>query len=288
MNKKVSIIIPCYNNEKYVEEAVNSALNQTYRDIEIVIVNDCSTDNSRDVILNIVSQNNNIKFIDNPENKGVIFSRNLAIDNCEGDYILPLDADDTIEPTYVERAVYLLDNIPSIGIVYCKARLFGAKNEKWELPVFNKETIIFGNQIFCSAVFRKSDFYKAGKYKEYMKDGCEDWDLWLSFIELGLDAYCIDEVLFNYRQYKNSKNRSAFCQRKIENVLANLGVNHSALYFTNKILQKKVFHSSIDEVPKLKKKVKKYKKLFNLFLILSGTEIILILLMIFQIWRMNV
>ena len=71
MNKKVSIIIPCYNNEKYVEEAVNSALNQTYRDIEIVIVNDCSTDNSRDVILNIVSQNNNIKFIDNTKDKDI-------------------------------------------------------------------------------------------------------------------------------------------------------------------------------------------------------------------------
>ena len=102
MNKKVSIIIPCYNQGMYVAEAIQSALDQTYNDIEIVCVNDASTDNSREVIRKFADEHNNIIFIDNPENIGVIASRNKAIDACSGEYILPLDADDIFK-TYLCR-----------------------------------------------------------------------------------------------------------------------------------------------------------------------------------------
>ena len=84
MDKKVSIIIPCYNNEKYVEEAIESALNQTYQNIEIVCINDGSTDSSTEKIKPYKKYSNFI-FIDNKENKGVIYSRNYAIDIATGE-----------------------------------------------------------------------------------------------------------------------------------------------------------------------------------------------------------
>ena len=109
LNKKVSIIIPCYNQGRFVGEAIQSSLNQTYKNIEIVCVNDCSADNSSEIIKDFAKKYKNILFFDLTENKGVINARNLAIEACRGDYILPLDADDTIEPTYVEKAIQILD-----------------------------------------------------------------------------------------------------------------------------------------------------------------------------------
>ena len=85
-------------------------------------------------------------------------------------------------------------------MVYCKARFFGVNNCNWDLPVFDLDDFLFDNCIFCSALFRKSDFLKAGGYKPYMVYGLEDYELWISFIELGLKPYRIDKILFNYRK----------------------------------------------------------------------------------------
>ena len=91
-SKKVSIIIPCYNQAEFVPEAIESALNQTYKNVEIVVINDASKDNSSQVIQSYANKHTNIIFLDEEENKGVVKSRNLAISKCSGDYILPVDA----------------------------------------------------------------------------------------------------------------------------------------------------------------------------------------------------
>lgn len=275
MDKKVSVIIPCYNQAKYVCDAINSVLAQTYKNIEIVIVNDASDDDSRIVIEQYIQGKNNILFINNKENQGIIDVRNTAIDSAKGEYILPLDADDTIEPAYIEKAVKILNEYPQIGVVYCKARFFGSKNTNWDLPEFDKTNILFDNCIFCTALFRKADFIKAGKYKKNMQNGCEDWDLWLSFIELGYDIYRIDEILFNYRQYDKELSRTNHCKNNLEDVFANIGINHSRLYFTNKICQKKIFKTDLENLKNREKKYKKYKKLFNVTIIILILAIII-------------
>ena len=104
MKEKVSIIIPCYNKGAYIKEALESSLSQTYPNIEIVCYNDGSSDNSSAVIQEFANKYSNFLFIDSKENKGVIAARNSAIENSSGVYILPLDADDKIAPTYVEKA----------------------------------------------------------------------------------------------------------------------------------------------------------------------------------------
>ncbi len=120
---KVSVIIPCYNHGKYIDEAVDSILNQTFKDFEIIIVNDGSTD---ELTNNKLKQYDKPKtFVINKENEGLSVARNTAIKRAVGEYILTLDADDTFEPSFLYRAVYVLDNKPEIGIVTCGLGLMG-------------------------------------------------------------------------------------------------------------------------------------------------------------------
>ncbi len=267
--KKVSVVIPCYNMGKYVLEAIDSVIKQTYKNIEIICINDGSTDNSRDIILGSVQKykNSNIIFIDNDENCGLIKSRNIAISKSSGDYILPLDADDTIEPTYIEKAVNILDKFPNVGIVYSRARYFGKKNKEWSLGKFSKSKILYQNQIFSCAMFRKSDFEKTGGYKDYMKAGYEDWDLWLSFLELGFTAYKIDEILFNYRKY-DSNSRNNIDRKLTDSLCREIFNHHKELYFKDTEFIERIYRSS-------KKRLNKYKYLYRFFL---ATNLLMIVL----------
>lgn len=261
--KKVSVIIPCFNQGKYVKEAINSVLNQTYENIEIICINDGSVDNTAEIITSLADKYK-ILFFNFKENKGVIHARNFGIDASTGDYILPLDADDTIEPTYVEKAVKILDEKPEIGIVYCKAKKFKKKSKIWKLKEYKFESFLYRNCIFNCALFRKSNFLQAGKYKDNLKYGCEDWDLWLSLIELNLKPYQINEFLFNYRQHENSRSKLVNKNHEWQKELIK---NHIDLYLNNDEFIERIFS---------KKQGKKYKFLYNTFLFFSLLELIII------------
>ena len=135
---------------------------------------------------------------------------------ARGDYILPLDADDKIGKEYLEEAVKILDENPGIGIVYCRAEAFGMVNRKWELPEYCLEEMLLDNIIFCSGFFRKNDWEKVGGYNLQMIYGWEDYDFWLSLIELGVLVYRIPKVLFYYRTMPGSMVKSKTKKQKIE------------------------------------------------------------------------
>lgn len=201
--KKVSIIIPVFNTKHYyINDAINSALKQTYKNIEIIIVNDGSTD--KETIEYLETINNPVIKVFHQENKGLAEARNKGIKNCSGEYILPLDSDDIIDSTYIEKACNIMNSISDIGIVYCKANLFGTKSGEWKLDDYNFPNILSGNCIFCTALFRKSDWEKVGGYKKEMIYGWEDFEFWLSLIENGAKVYKIPEILFHYRQHNES------------------------------------------------------------------------------------
>ncbi len=105
INPLVSVIMPVYNSQQYVKTAVNSIVNQTYKNIEILCVNDCSTDNSLSVLNELASQDSRVKIIDSPVNVGAGEARNLAIKEAKGEYITFVDADDTIEPDLYQRVI---------------------------------------------------------------------------------------------------------------------------------------------------------------------------------------
>lgn len=105
MKNKISVIIPCYNSEKTIANTIDSILHQTYHDIEIIVVNDGSTDNTREIIEDYKKIYNKIKVFNN-KNHGVSYSRNFGIENSKGYYISFVDADDTIDKDFYEKLVY--------------------------------------------------------------------------------------------------------------------------------------------------------------------------------------
>ncbi|MGI8470116.1 MAG: glycosyltransferase family 2 protein [Pyrinomonadaceae bacterium] len=199
---KVSVVIPCFNLGKYIHEAIDSVMAQTFQDFEITVVNDGSTDIETNLILESLD-NSKIKVI-KTDNQGLAAARNNGIAQAAGKYILPLDADDKIADTYLEKAVSILDENENVGIVYCRAEFFDRENFKWDLPKYELSRILIDNLIFCSAFFRKTDWETVGGYKSSMIYGWEDYEFWLSIIELKREVYQIPEHLFFYRQRSDS------------------------------------------------------------------------------------
>jgi glycosyltransferase involved in cell wall biosynthesis len=209
----VSVIIPCYNQGHFLEEAVQSVLHQTMRDFEIIVVNDGSTDESTRQIL--ATFNRDKTRILHTENQGLASARNNGIQEARGKYILPLDADDLIEPRYLEKAVEVLEQNEDVGIVYCRARLFGVVETEWLLPPYTLAEMLKDNVIFCSALFRKDDWYAVGGYDAGMIYGWEDYDFWLSLIERGRRVLQLPDILFAYRVASDSMVRSKEKWQKI-------------------------------------------------------------------------
>jgi glycosyltransferase involved in cell wall biosynthesis len=226
----VSVIIPCYNQGQFIDDALRSIGAQTFPDVEIIIVNDGSTDKETNEILSRL-KGDGLSVI-TTENRGLAAARNTGIEAASGKYILPLDADDTIEPDYIKKAVDLLENDPETGIVYCRASLFGAIETDWNLPEYSLERMLLDNIIFCSALFRHDDWRAVGGYDEEMVYGWEDYSFWLSLIERGRKVYCIPENLFNYRVASDSMVRSKEKWQKIQ-MFKRIYLRHQKLFSEN-------------------------------------------------------
>jgi len=230
---EISVIIPCYNDGIYLNDAIESLNAQTFRDFEIIIVDDASSDEETLKILSRLSQDN-IKVIHLEKNSGLSTARNTGIKIAKGDYILPLDADDKILPTYLEKAKEILDMNKDTGIVYCEAEFFGLKTGKWPLPPYSFPEILVGNMIFATAMYRKTDWQNVGGYNKNMIHGNEDYDFWLSILELNREVYQIPEILFNYRIKEDSMlTRLASNYNNELNSYAQIFYNHKELYASN-------------------------------------------------------
>lgn len=227
----VSIIVPCYNQAEYLSDALDSVLSQTYVNWECVIVNDGSSDNSEQTALYYCSKDKRFKYI-KQNNQGLAQTRNNGIKESKGTFILPLDADDKIGESYIEIAVTRFIEHPETTLVYCKAELFGTINQPWELPEYNYYSMIWGNSIFCTAMYKRCDYDKTIGYNPNMKYGYEDWDFWLSLLNENSIVYQINKVLFFYRK-KNTSMATTITSSKKEESYKTLIKNHEKIYLQN-------------------------------------------------------
>ena len=218
------------NSDVFVDETVASVLDQSYKDFEIIIVNDGSTDAFTNNLLADYSQPRTS--VIRTENQGLASARNNGIEACSGDYILPLDADDKIGPEYLKEAVGILSTSPEVGIVYCRALLFGAVETEWKIPEYSLQGMLIDNLIFCSALFRKTDWEKVGGYDPGMIYGWEDYDFWLSLIEVGREVYRLDDTHFHYRVASNSMVRSKEKWQKAA-MFKRIFERHTTLFHSN-------------------------------------------------------
>jgi glycosyltransferase involved in cell wall biosynthesis len=226
----VSVVVPCYNYGAYLNEAVDSVLAQTCQDFEIVVVNDGSTEPATVALL--ANYDRPKTHVIHTANQGLALARNAGIAASRGRYILPLDADDRIGPVYLAQALKILEADPNIGIVYCQAEFFGAVSGPWELPPYSFPEILLDNSIFCTAMFRRADWAAVGGYNPNMTYGWEDYDFWLSLIELGRGVVQIPEVLFFYRKHTRSMTGELDKDRFVF-LYSQLFRNHPKLYAEN-------------------------------------------------------
>lgn len=203
----VSVIVPCYNYGAFLGEALDSVLAQTFTDWECIIVDNASTDDTKAVAEKYARKDARFRY-EFCGIKGVSAARNFGIYSSKGTYILPLDADDKIAESYMQKAVAVLTAKSNVKVVYCEAELFGHVSGKWNLPEYRLEKMLQQNLVFCSGFYRRSDFDQTKGYNEAFLQGFEDWDFWLSMLENGGDVYRINEVLFYYRIRKTSRNNS--------------------------------------------------------------------------------
>ncbi len=202
-NNKVSIVIPFYNAELYLEETLNSIFSQTYKNIEVILVNDGSNDNTLPFLNNLHLTFPSLAII-HKMNEGASIARNTGAAKATGNYLLFVDSDDKIAPNYIEKCLEVLISNSSVRLVYSNGQNFGAKQGEWILPKYSVHGILFENCIHISAMIYKVDFDKCNGF-DCELTFFEDWDLWLSIIKNGAGVFTIEEKLFYYRR-RNEKN----------------------------------------------------------------------------------
>lgn len=223
----VSIIVPCYKQACFLPATLYSVLNQTYENWECIVVNDGSPDNTSEVAEKFISEDSRFVLLEQ-ENQGLAMARNNGIRKSHGEFILPLDSDDLIAPSYIEKAINYFIKNPKTKLVYCKADRFDRKREFWDLPEYKYEDEIWQNLIFCSAIYKRADFDKTNGYNPNMKGGFEDWDFWLSFLNKDDIVYRIPEILFHYRFQRKSMLMNASKNR--EHLYRQIYLNHPEIY----------------------------------------------------------
>jgi glycosyltransferase involved in cell wall biosynthesis len=200
---KVSVLIPCYNLGEFLDEAVESVLAQTYKNFEILVVDDGSTEPATQALL--AQYERPRTRVIRAAHGGVSAARNLAIAHTDGAYLCALDADDRLEPTYFEKAVARLDADPSIAFVSCWLRTFGDAEWEWKPEQCDLPGLLWEDTVLTAALMRREPVVAAGGYDVGMPaQGAEDWDLALSLVGLGYRGSILREVLFNYRRRAGS------------------------------------------------------------------------------------
>lgn len=204
---KISIIIPCYNQGEYLEQAIESAYNQTLTPHEIIVINDGSKDDSREVAERYMfkefpGMESPVRMI-NQVNKGLPSARNTGIMAATGDYILPLDADDIL----LENAVATITqeiNETNADIVAPSFQEFGKSNRKVILDRFTMDDLKMGNRLGYFSAIRRSALIEVGGYSPRMKWGWEDYHIWFDLFNKGKSISVLKEILVLYRVKERS------------------------------------------------------------------------------------
>ncbi len=196
----ISIVSACYNHGKYIHEMLESVFAQSFKSYEVIIVNDGSTDSTREILDSICDERVTVIHI---ENRGPSFARNAGIARAKGALVYNLDADDRIAPELLEKAYNVFSSDTSIGIVSSEICFFGARHGRFKLEPYSLANMLKDN-VIGHAFFRKKDWELVGGYSEDFIYGLEDYDLYLSLIELGRGFHKIPEELMYYRKYRRS------------------------------------------------------------------------------------
>lgn len=219
----VSIILPVYNGEKYIRESIDSILEQTYSNIELIIVNDASTDKTSEIISEYASRDNRIKIIENEKNKKLPESLNVGFTNAKGKYYTWTSDDNIYRKNAIEEMVKVLIENNNIDFVYAQCvNIDKCGRKKGKGFASSIENIYIGNCIQACFLYRNK-VHVALKGYDSTKFLYEDYDFWLRAYEYKFKFYFLNKVLYEYRIHKESltTTKKAEVSRKIIPVLKN-------------------------------------------------------------------
>jgi len=219
----VSVIITTFNRAHFLRRAIKSVLNQTYKDIEIIVVDDCSNDNTEKVVSECIRNNKNIKYIRHNKNKGLSAARNTGIKHSTGKYISFLDDDDELLPKKIQKQVEFLEKHKNIDAIYCgyirKSDNFEQVYIPKKITNFLKESLILPLSVIHSLLIKKECFSKIGLFDENLKY-FEDWDLWIR-LSAEVNLAIINEPLVVYHIHG--------AQMMLSNLNEKINANHYIL-----------------------------------------------------------
>lgn len=209
VSPKVSVLIPTYNSAHFLDEAIQSVLDQTYTDFELIIVDNCSTDNSEQVIAKYLTDKR-VTYHKNKTNIGLVGNFNKCLEYAQGEYIKYLCSDDKFHPELLRKYVAIMDQYPNVALVTSNRSIFGFKNYVWELPLKHLQkgkTVAYHslNDVNwigepTSVMFRRANLTVGGFRSEFTY--LTDWDMWLRQLSVG-DCYIIPEALSYFRVHEN-------------------------------------------------------------------------------------
>jgi glycosyltransferase involved in cell wall biosynthesis len=203
---RVSVIIPCYNHGRYLPEAVASVVAQTFGGWELVIVDDGSTDDSAALAERLIASYpaHSMRLL-RQQNQGLSASRNNGIRVTRGAFILPLDADDQLEPDMLAETLAVLQRRPEVGFVYTDVRMFGEENRIWSGGDYSLDKLRFDCPMVPMTLFRRQAWAATGGFRSDLQpQGYEDWDFWLSLAAAGWQGAHIARPLVRYRRTNGS------------------------------------------------------------------------------------
>lgn len=231
----VSVVIPCYGQSRFLKEAIDSALAQSFPDIEVVVVDDGNEDEEAEAIRRIVAEYpaEDVRLIRHEENRGLATARNTGIEAARGTWIVPLDADDVIEPTFMEKCLRAVALDPR-RFAYTDSLLWWPNEGREQLlkaHAYDFDELLRRITWPCTILYAKDAWRKVGGYKPEMSDvgGWEDWEFAISLGEVGVCGVRVPEPLFRYRQHSKTQMRYMAEERK-ERLRETLRRLHAAVY----------------------------------------------------------
>lgn len=263
----ISVVMPAYNAEKYLNDAINSILNQTFVDFEFIIINDGSTDSTEDIVLSYADER--IRYVKNDVNLQIVKTLNKGIELAKGQYIARMDADDISLSTRFEEQVRFMQLNPAIDICGTWLQTFGDKNETWEYPLSHdgiKALLLFNSALVHASIMAKrsmfSDFSFSDKYL-----GAEDYFLWINSIDHKVFSN-IPKVLYRYRLHGTQTEKMV--QRKStdnirEEILSKVGCEFSGEELSNFFAIANYQSVSIKKADALLMKILKTNREFGYF-----------------------
>ena len=240
---RVSVVIPCFNHGEFLMDAVRSVTDLNRSDLELIVVDDGSTDERTRIALAALEAGG--QTVIRQDNRGLAAARNAGVCASAGEYILPLDADNRIRAAYIRRGISILDAGSRVGVVYGDAEFVGLRSGRWEIGPFDSARLLSANYIDACAIYRRAVWEQNGGYDGTMPvQGLEDWDFWIGAVAHGWEFAYVPEIVFEYRVAGDSMiTRARDFGAEIEEFVCR---KHGALY-------KKVWLSSLSAERELRR-----------------------------------